>query len=205
MAEVGLVFPGPYRCYYNLPTLDLLNQAYELIRQVMEEEGPFDGVIGFSQGAALASSMMLQHAKSNPGEELFRYAIFAGASLPYNLDEPACSLPLEGGTSEVILPRAMQNDTEPRGFPAAPGLVHEPFLGRYRPEIEQAKINVPTLHIIGDADQYASQSRLLSKLCDTQAKIIYHPEGHRIPRDPTFQHKVAIAIEGLIHQSLFRY
>lgn len=171
----------------------------------MEEEGPFDGVIGFSQGAALASSMMLQHAKSNPGEELFRCAIFAGASLPYNLDDPARFLPHEVGRSTVILPGATQNDTEPRGFPAIPGPVFEPFLGRYHPEIEKAKITVPTLHIIGDADQYASQSRLLSKLCNTEAKVIHHPEGHRIPKDPPFQHKVAVAIEGLIHQSLFRY
>ena len=171
----------------------------------MEEEGPFDGVIGFSQGAALASSMMLQHAKSNPGEDLFGCAIFAGASLPYNLDDPASSLPPEGGRTKVILPTAMQNDTKPRGFPAISGPVFAPFLGRYRPEIETARINVPTLHIIGDADQYASQSRLLSKVCDAEAKIISHPEGHRIPRDPPFQRKVAAAIEGLIHQSLFRY
>lgn len=199
------MFPGPYRCYYNLPTPDLLNQAYELIRQAAEEEGPFDGVIGFSQGAALAASIMLQHAKSNPREELFRCAIFAGASLPYNLDDSARSPLHEVGRVEVIFPAATQDDTEPRGFPTILGPIFEPFLGRYHPEIEKAKISVPTLHIIGDLDQYASQSRLLSKLCDTEAKIIYHPEGHRIPRDPPFQKKVAIAIEGLIHQSLFRY
>lgn len=185
-----------------MPTSDLLSQAYELIRQVMEEEGPFDGVIGFSQGAALASSMMLQHAKTNPREDLFRCAIFAGASLPYNVDD--VSHPLQPEVT-LEISGATQDDTETRGFPINPESTSEPLLGRYHPEVEKVRITVPTLHIIGDVDQYASQSRLLSRLCDAEAKIIPHPEGHRVPRDPPFQYKAATAIEGLVHQSFFRY
>ena len=42
---------------YSKPTHDQLQAAYELVEEMMEEEGPFDGVWGFSQGGALIASM----------------------------------------------------------------------------------------------------------------------------------------------------
>ena len=71
--------------YYNLPTHDLVKAAQEYIEEIIEEEGPFDGVIGFSQGAALASSLILEHAKKDPLNDLFKLAFFAGASLPFEV------------------------------------------------------------------------------------------------------------------------
>ena len=87
--EIKSLFPGPYLCYYPLPTYENVKAAHEYIEEIIDEEGPFDGVIGFSQGAALASSMMLEHAKSNPLNDLFKIGIFAGASLPFDLQNDA--------------------------------------------------------------------------------------------------------------------
>ncbi|OKL56915.1 hypothetical protein UA08_07742 [Talaromyces atroroseus] len=86
---IAEVYPGPYLCWYPFPpTLDHLSEAHELIWNIIEEDGPFDGVMGFSQGAALAASILLHHEKNTPLETPpFRFAIFICASLPFSVDQ----------------------------------------------------------------------------------------------------------------------
>lgn len=43
----------------------MLVEAYEYIYSIIEEDGPFDGVMGFSQGAALASSLIIRHTRTH--------------------------------------------------------------------------------------------------------------------------------------------
>lgn len=49
-------------------------------------EGPFDGVIAFSQGASVATTLMLQRQRMDPARELvdpvFKCAVFLGAAVP---------------------------------------------------------------------------------------------------------------------------
>lgn len=50
----------------------------------MAEEGPFDAVLGFSQGAALAASLIAQHNETHPGAApLFRVAVFLCGADPW--------------------------------------------------------------------------------------------------------------------------
>ncbi|KAI4182055.1 MAG: hypothetical protein L6R41_006235 [Letrouitia leprolyta] len=85
---VSNIYPGPYLSYYTLPTTTQVQDAHDLVLDFIDEEGPFDAVIGFSQGAALASSLMLQRAKDTSAEPLFQLAIFLCASLPFDIDAP---------------------------------------------------------------------------------------------------------------------
>jgi Serine hydrolase (FSH1) len=49
---IAEIYPGPYLCWYPFPpTLENVSEAHELIWNIIEEDGPFDGVMGFSQGA----------------------------------------------------------------------------------------------------------------------------------------------------------
>jgi predicted esterase len=53
----------------------------------MEDEGPFDAVLGFSQGAGLAASLILRHQHEKPVElPLFKTAVFICAFLPSSRD-----------------------------------------------------------------------------------------------------------------------
>lgn len=82
-------YSGPYRCWFNTPTGEKVGKAIEQARQAIEEAGPFDVVMGFSQGAALAASMLLHQQIEHPDEEpLFKAAMFMCSPLPftYNLD-----------------------------------------------------------------------------------------------------------------------
>ena len=63
-----------------------VNEAYDLISEVIDHEGPFDGVIGFSHGGTLAFQFLLHHAETNPLDPafaLFKCAVFIAAPAPF--------------------------------------------------------------------------------------------------------------------------
>ena len=172
--------------------------------EFIEEEGPFDGIIGFSQGATLAASIMLEHAKTNPFEDIFKLAIFVGASLPFEISSK--STLINGPIMQRKDPESSESSLDDEVDPYTLWHIAKnfwnpigPILGRYHPDrTPTARIRQPTLHMIGDQDEYASQGQMLAKMCTGQATVIHHPEGHRIPRDKDFQGKAARAIERLI-------
>lgn len=54
---------------------------------MIKEEGPFDGILGFSHGATLAMMFLLQHAEKNPIEppwSLCGCAIFIAGPSPFS-------------------------------------------------------------------------------------------------------------------------
>lgn len=87
-------FDGPYLSYYTWPrSFDQADDAsvldaYRLLYEIIEDEGPFDGVIGFSHGAALAFGFLADHARKNPFDApLFRCSVFLGAMPPFRMNE----------------------------------------------------------------------------------------------------------------------
>jgi predicted esterase len=56
-----------------------LDETFEALNAICEAEGPFDGVLGFSQGAALAA-MLCRHRPWQPPH--FRYAIMIAGFVP---------------------------------------------------------------------------------------------------------------------------
>lgn len=79
---------GPfYNHYPRSPALPSarLTEAFEHVSRFIAEEGPFDAVMGFSQGAALAAAMIAHHEKTNPGAApLFRAAVFICGGAPWD-------------------------------------------------------------------------------------------------------------------------
>lgn len=54
-------------------------EALDFVQTVIEEDGPFDGIMGFSQGATVALALLLRHAAENPLDPpyaLCKFAIF---------------------------------------------------------------------------------------------------------------------------------
>ena len=95
-------YQGPYLSFYPWPPRMDENEytasrerAYELIYEAIEEEGPFDAILGFSQGASLAYLFLQQHACKHPFEppwSLFRCAIFICGMPRFRLeDSPSLS------------------------------------------------------------------------------------------------------------------
>ena len=59
--------------------------ALDDLDEYVAQEGSFDGVIGFSQGAALAAMLIIRPHSSPSGEsdDLFRFAVFICAAVPH--------------------------------------------------------------------------------------------------------------------------
>ncbi|CAI7581472.1 unnamed protein product [Penicillium bialowiezense] len=86
----GLV-DGPFYNHYTRgasPGATVL-EAFDHTRRIIAAQkatgNPFDGVLGFSQGAALAASMIVHHSRTRPAEPpLFRVAVFICGATPWD-------------------------------------------------------------------------------------------------------------------------
>lgn len=67
---------GPHLAFYEGILAQPVKEAHDLLTTIIAEEGPFDGVMGFSQGASLAISYLIQHQIDNPDQPPpFRFAV----------------------------------------------------------------------------------------------------------------------------------
>lgn len=77
---VAALFPNnEYFAYYDPTNAASILQAVNDLSAYVLAEGPFDGVMGFSQGAALAAMLLARDSSSMP----FSFAIFLCAGLPF--------------------------------------------------------------------------------------------------------------------------
>jgi hypothetical protein len=85
-------YEGPFYSYYTFPRSfedndESMLEAYELLDEVIEIEGPFDGVLGFSQGGTLASGWLMHHAATRPFEPPpVRCAVFLNSLPPFRMN-----------------------------------------------------------------------------------------------------------------------
>ncbi|KAI4130749.1 MAG: hypothetical protein LQ338_001585 [Usnochroma carphineum] len=87
------MFSPPNLCFYGLePAASDIRKAEESIMEFVEEEGPFEGVMGYSHGAEVAASLLVQEE----WRERFKFAIFIGGTPPWDTQELAAGQHLEG-------------------------------------------------------------------------------------------------------------
>ena len=137
-----------------------LEDGLSRIAETMRKEGPIDGVIGFSQGAA---ATVLVASLLEPGRESTFSALQTKGGIPF----PASFSHL--GQSQPPLKFAICYS----GFYAP----FEGYRGFYDP-----RITTPTLHVIGSCDTVVEEGRSLAllKACE-KGKEVYHPGGHFVP------------------------
>ncbi|KAJ7615390.1 serine hydrolase FSH, partial [Roridomyces roridus] len=52
-----------WRFLYTMRDVEAVHKSFEYMRRVLEEQGPFDGILGFSQGASFAA-MIVAHMEN---------------------------------------------------------------------------------------------------------------------------------------------
>lgn len=141
------------------------NTGLETISKVLASEGPFDGVIGFSQGAALAA-MTASLLEGNSRKQGFK-------------DSQAKS------SFAIAYPSSFDSLSHPplkfcvsySGF-IAPG-------DRYRAFYENPLITTPVCHFIGSLDSVVEEKRTqtLIDACGgaDKTQMVVHPGGHFVP------------------------
>ncbi|MCJ1384011.1 hypothetical protein MMC17_007126 [Xylographa soralifera] len=204
---VSHIFPGPYRSFYPaIPTQTELEAAHSLVVSVLEEEGPFDGILGFSQGAALAASVLLEHTKKYGSRVALpvKCAVFICGSLPFMIPDGGCvdseivsdvqSIQLKQDNEKQSVPSisvvSITMDNERGGSNTIEhGLVtitiHDECtdvqldpMKRAHPNTYASRISIPTAHIIGGRkDHYFEESKALAELGDEQKGIRIFTHG----------------------------
>ncbi len=143
------------------------------IAEVLKSEGPFGGVVGFSQGGA-AAGMVASLLERGRREAFEKAEMSGGMSFPD-------SFLAEG---EVIHP-PLRFAISYSGF-GAPSQRYQAF---YEPKIE-----TPVLHFLGSLDSVVEESRS-QRLIDACAgkreeRVVFHPGGHFLPSQKQFLNTV---------------
>lgn len=180
--------------------------AEQDILDIAEQDGPFDGILGYSQGATLAAQAILRHEQQHPhalpSEKPFRFGIFFNGGTPGNV------FPVGGDLAECSLETLSAEEAQlystfrdiARDMP-----VHLATLPNGRVVVTNGKygltkwdfmwdgsvMNLPTLHVRCPTD-YREYGEGLYKLCNPDlAKQFIHSHGHDFPRGYDEMRKIA--------------
>jgi hypothetical protein len=169
---------------------DQLEDGLGRIASVLKDQGPFDGVIGFSQGAA--ATAMVASLLEPQRREAFEKAQSTCGGIPF----PAC---FEGDIHPPLKFAVSYS-----GFAALPPRnaaegIGSPYAAFYEP-----KIKTPMLHFIGTQDVVIEEARSLALVerCERREErfVVYHPGGHFLP---STQKASVNALVGFIREVLW--
>ncbi|KAH8703110.1 EF-hand calcium-binding domain protein [Talaromyces proteolyticus] len=198
---IGDLFAPPYLCWYSQFDPTHIQTAHDYIRSTIEEDGPYDGVIGFSEGAALAASFLisLQHRNDESGgnqtDLLFKVAIFFNSAIVLSPSKTLGS----NITQWIAKSRAQLIEfihCNPKEFEKLPDTFGftSICLSSFK-----SRIAIPTLHVIGERDGFVDDARQLVEFCCKQtAEVFVHSGGHELPRDEATLDRFATRFEAVI-------
>ncbi|PYI01234.1 hypothetical protein BO78DRAFT_20569 [Aspergillus sclerotiicarbonarius CBS 121057] len=194
-SEPGLgvegMYPGPYYSLFDIPTKGRLVDAFALIDEYWESDGPFDGLIGFSQGGSAVASYLLQPPTAR---KPFECALFFSSSVPFNPLSPPWSFIDRDHFMDATTGEAISTDDLMRSIPEAaqldpsrhPNLKDELLLRRYTGfQRDTIRIDLPTVHVYATNDPwYYDQCMDTEKLCRAlNRETVLHKGGHSVPWD----------------------
>ncbi|KAF2093097.1 hypothetical protein NA57DRAFT_81776 [Rhizodiscina lignyota] len=158
---ISTLFPSTtgYWAYFDPSSASSILQAIEDLAAYIASEGPFDGVMAFSQGAALAA-MLLARPSLAP---VFTFAIFICAGAPY------CEKSLRRGVPRFLSP---EKDGAVINVPTA----H--IIGR-KDDLLGESIKLIDLCADGMTDREGSSVRY-----GVLKKVFDHGRGHEVPVAP---------------------
>ena len=155
-------------------TYEGMEQGLATVAESMTRDGPFDGVIGFSQGGAAAGMVA---ALLEDG----RRAAFEAAQSKGGIRFPD-SFTKDSGYIEESVQAPLKFAVSYSGFGASTNSLYQAF---YEPQIQ-----TPMMHFLGSLDTVVSEERSL-RLVEACAngkgkdggvqRVVYHPGGHFLP------------------------
>ena len=155
------------------------------LAEVLRAEGPFDGVVGFSQGGAMAAMLA---SLLEPGRRKAFEALYPSGGMKF----PAS---FGADVDESIHP-PLKFAVSYSGF-AARGT--DQYNGFYDP-----KIQTPTLHFLGSLDTVVEEARslaLVERCAESEGRVIYHPGGHFLTTQKTYVAALIGFMKEMLHKA----
>lgn len=217
---VKVIFNTGTYTFWPKATPNAIRGAHKWLDDHIAEHGPYDAVMGFSQGCSLIGSYLLYHALETPTEPLpFRAAIFLCGGLPLEaLDDLGLHVPqrawdVNDETVRLLKARAgaltelaanLDRIKVGQGlWDSTEDLVHDP---KVRPDEDDcfgldfeampadARIRIPTVHVYGAKDPRWPASVQLAYFCERRTEYD-HGGGHDIPRSTEVSKRIAAMLE----------
>ncbi|KAK8128151.1 hypothetical protein PG984_009259 [Apiospora sp. TS-2023a] len=196
--DTPLFYEPPHYAFYEGTDIKGIRAGHKWLRGILEQNGPYDGVVMFSQGCALVSSYMLYQQWYEPDSPPpFKFAMFICGGVPITalkdlgvhvskeveeLDHRTKSQLLEKTTAEVTRDRWQLTDYA--SVVRRAQFDSDDCFGLNLNKIPaELKIRIPTVHVFGEKDPRLPASIQLAGLCDPYIRKVYnHRGGHEIPR-----------------------
>jgi len=222
--DIPLFYSPPYYAWWEAPhSIEDQKKAHKWLKEKCEKDGPYDGVLMFSQGCALMTSFLLYHYRDTPNAPLpFKVVIFMCGGIPLNVaedvgihvsnearewDEISRKGLLEKTTTVGNVKRGEDRwaNTGPLVFDTSKKVELDNIYGLdlsedNLPDFLKVKgrrgIQLPSVHIFGSKDPRYPQSLQLAHLFDEKDRRVFdHESGHDIPRTKDVSESIAELIE----------
>ncbi|KAF2491842.1 hypothetical protein BU16DRAFT_565538 [Lophium mytilinum] len=205
---ISQLYQPPYLTWHTQYEPQHVEPVHDFLRTVIEEDGPYDGVIGFSQGAALAASFLLCHEHyaqiRDPGRRHkppFKVAIFINSVMTFS--------PSEHIGSNISQHIKSQEEKHMAFIEGVDSLGAEDFtptetyttidgdsIYGFPKDTFAPRISIPTLHLYGTEDQFLEHSEELVGLCrGDRTEVLPVRGGHELPRTNPAWDKFAALFE----------
>lgn len=203
---IDIFYPPPFYAFWNGDSLDEIDAARDWLADLVARSGPYDAVMTFSQGCALAATALLHHqaqAQSDPssGPPPFKAAIFICGGVSLTVAESlGFTVSREAWDRDAASRKALSDRDSASAILAQGANRWTDVDGAGGYSVEDAsrevsgplQIRIPTVHIYGSKDPRYFAGVQLSSFCDPQTRKVYnHGGGHEIPRGEAVSRTIA--------------
>jgi hypothetical protein len=190
---IAELYEPPYFLWLPKQEAPEVKKVHEFLQTIIKEDGPYDGILGFSEGAALAASFLLchEHLSDSISDPPFKVAVFLNAVMLFSPSK-------EIGTKMTdYSEQAKKHDWVQAGQVDTPSDHSDVY--EIKADNIDTRISIPTLHVIGEKDVFNEHSKALPQLCDiSKAKVITVDAGHELPRSGSALQRIAAALETMV-------
>jgi hypothetical protein len=208
-ADIALFYSPPYYSFWEGSEIKDIRASHKWLEEKIKSDGPYDGVITFSQGCAVIASFLLYHQAETPHvPPPFKVAVFICGGLPLQvLEDVGVTVSLESyywdnRTRQELEEKARMINTmmpgdvrweSPKDIdPSAPLDLKNVFGLDITKVPDNLRIKIPTAHIYGFKDPRYISGVQLSQLCNPAVRKCYdHGGGHEIPRGQRVSENIA--------------
>lgn len=211
-AGINLFYGPPYYSFTQDNNLDAIHASAKWLADFLAQSGPYDAVMGFSQGCHVAASYLLLHSAKTPHEPPpFKAAIFicGGAplllaqSLGFDISDEVWARDRVG--REALTAQADSGAILAQGSARWAGVEPDGTVSEetIRDEVQGPySIDIPTAHVYGSKDPRYTAGVQLSGLCNEKERGVFnHLGGHEIPRNSFVSKNIAELVREVLDRA----